>query len=178
MKKIEWFTAHRFAVPEEYEAWLERKAEEGWHPIKIRQFSSIRMVFEQGVPKKYQYSVELLGRLSGERKAMYADFGWEYVGRMSNVFVFRKEYTEKRPEMFSDRTSVVKRTERYVTAIWFSLGLFLMGFIINAGLAAVKLFGHLAHDWTDILISLAVCGGAAVYLFTVVKKLNKSIHIK
>ncbi len=173
MKKSEWFTAYRYVVPEAYESWFEDQAAEGWHPEKIRQFSSMRMVMEKGDAKKYKYAVELLGGLSPERKALYTDFGWEYVGRMSNVFVWRKEYTDKRPEMFSDRPTAEKRTRRFSAAISVSLGIFLFGFVIGLVLLLRKLLGQISYEWLDIIIMLAVYGGASALLLTVVRKLKK-----
>ena len=104
---------------------------------------------------------------------MYADFGWEYVGRMSSVFVWRKAYTKERPEMFSDRPTAVKRSQRFITAISFSFGIFVLGFVISVALTLAKLFGASAVEWLDIMIMFVVYGTAAAYLYTVIRKINK-----
>ena len=54
-------------------------------------------------------------------KATYEQFGWEYLGRMSSVYIWRKEYKNERPEAFSDNESIIKRSRRTVAAISFSL---------------------------------------------------------
>ncbi|MEX1307845.1 MAG: DUF2812 domain-containing protein [Eubacteriales bacterium] len=173
MKRIEWFTAYKHVVPSDYEKWFEDLAKEGWHPTKIRHTSSMRMVLEKSEPKKYKYAIELLGRLSPERKAMYADFGWEYVGRMSSIFVWRKEYTDKRPEMFSDKPSTKKRSQRFIVAISFSFGIFLLGFMISIGLMLAKWFGSSAMEWLDILIMFVVYGAASAYLYSVIRRIKR-----
>ena len=174
MKRIEWFTAFRHVVPTNYEEWFEGLAEAGWHPVKINHLSSMRMVLEKSKPRKYKYAIELLGRLTPERKAMYADFGWEYVGRMSSIFVWRKEYTDKRPEMFSDESSSQKHSQRFITAISFSFGIFLLGWIVSLVLILAKLFGCPAIEWLDILIMFFVYGAASVYLFLVISRIRKA----
>ena len=43
--KTVWFSAYRWVVPADYEAWLETLAKQGWNLQRIRQWDSIRMTF-------------------------------------------------------------------------------------------------------------------------------------
>ncbi|HEX9060509.1 MAG TPA: DUF2812 domain-containing protein, partial [Clostridia bacterium] len=53
------FSAFRYFIPADYEAWFEKLAEEGWHPQKVGQWSSVVMNFAKGEPKKYRYVVDM-----------------------------------------------------------------------------------------------------------------------
>ena len=48
--KTVWFSAYRWVVPADYEAWLETLAKQGWNLQRIRQWDSIRMTFHKTVP--------------------------------------------------------------------------------------------------------------------------------
>ena len=51
--KTVWFSAYRWVVPADYEAWLETLAKQGWNLQRIRQWDSIRMTFHKTEPKQY-----------------------------------------------------------------------------------------------------------------------------
>ena len=50
--KTVWFSAYRWVVPADYEAWLETLAKQGWNLQRIRQWDSIRMTFHKTEPKQ------------------------------------------------------------------------------------------------------------------------------
>ncbi|MEX1377422.1 MAG: DUF2812 domain-containing protein [Eubacteriales bacterium] len=172
MKK--YFTAYRKVVPAEYEKWFEDLAADGWHPKKINHFSSMVMKFEKKEPKKYKYAIELLGKLSKERIQTYKDFGWEYVGRMSSIFVWRSEYLEKKPEMFTDSESTKKRSNRFILAISFSFTAFLVALITTLVLAILGLAKVIEPDWLQIILGIALSGILTIYLGFVMRKISKN----
>jgi len=120
-KKTVLFPVYRMVVPADFENWLEKMASEGWHIDHIGQWSSILMTFKRGTPKKYRFVYDLQAFPRKDYKATYEQFGWEYLGRMSSVYIWRKEYKNERPEAFSDNESIIKRNRRTVAAISFSL---------------------------------------------------------
>lgn len=174
MKMKKYFTAYRNVVPSEYEKWFEEYAAEGWHPIKINHFSSMVMTFEKNEPKKYKYAIELLGRLKKDRIKIYKDFGWEYVGRMSSIFVWRSEYENKRPELFTDTESKVLRSKRFVTAISFSFAVFLIAFIATIVLAVLAAMNIIQRDWLDIILGILLSGALTFYLGSVMRRISKN----
>ncbi len=54
-KKTVFFPAFKRVVPSDFENWLEGMAAEGWHIERVRQWSSIIMIFIKGEPKKYRF---------------------------------------------------------------------------------------------------------------------------
>ena len=118
MNKIsKWLTPFIHVVPAEYEAWFEALAADGWHPKNIGHLSSMRMTFIKSEQKKYRYVIDLQANLKAEYKTTYGDFGWEFVGQMSSIFVWRMEYTNEPPESFSDSDSLQKRNNRFTVII-------------------------------------------------------------
>jgi len=172
MKK--YFTAYINVVPAEYEKWFENLAAEGWHPTKINHLSSMVMCFKQTESKKYKYSIELLGKLRKDRIQSYKDFGWEYVGRMSSIFVWRKEYIDEKPEMFTDRDDVKKRSDRFIIAISFSFAIFLLTFITTIFIAILGLLSKINPDWFQIILGITLSGVLTLFLGLVIRKINKN----
>lgn len=120
-KKTVLFPVYRMVVPADFENWLEKMASEGWHIGHIGQWSSILMTLKRGTPKKYRFVYDLQALPRKDYKSTYEQFGWEYLGRMASVYIWRKEYKNERPEAFSDQESIIKRSRRTVAAISFSL---------------------------------------------------------
>jgi hypothetical protein len=119
-EKTVLFPVYRMVVPAVFENWLEKMASDGWHINHIGQWSSILMTLKCGTPKKYRFVYDLQASPRKDYKTTYEQFGWEYLGRMSSVYIWRKEYKNERPEAFSDNESIIKRTRRTVAAISFS----------------------------------------------------------
>ena len=90
--KTVWFSAYRWVVPADYEAWLETLAKQGWNLQRIRQWDSIRMTFHKTEPKQYRYVFDLNAFPKKDYKATYQQFSWEFMGQMASCFIWRKEY--------------------------------------------------------------------------------------
>jgi hypothetical protein len=131
-KKIVLFPAWKRVVPSDFEKWLEEMAAKGWHIDRIRQWSSMFMIFKKGKLKKYRYVYDLRAVATKDYISTYEQFGWEYLGRMASVYIWRMEYTDKRPEAFTDRESLAGRNNRTIAAISFSFTLFALGLITMA----------------------------------------------
>ncbi len=133
-KRIELFSAFRGGnvVPANFENWFERMAAEGWHINHIRQWDSLLMTFKRGEPRKYRFICDMQASPRKEYRATYEQFGWEYLGRMASMHVWRMEYQGERPEAFSDRDSVVGRNRRTILAVSVSFTLFLIMILFYA----------------------------------------------
>lgn len=116
---IQWFSSMRHFNPEKYELWFEALAEQGYEP-QITPLSFIAMRFEKGPIKKVRYVVDVQAPAPKDYIQKYQGAGWELVGKMANMYVWRKEYGTERPEAFSDVEAVRNRNERYAKAITFS----------------------------------------------------------
>jgi len=132
IKKFVFFPAFKRVVPEDFENWLEKMAAEGWHIERVRQWSSMLMIFIKGEPKKYRYIYDVRAVASKDYVSTYEQFGWQYLGRMASVYVWRMEYKDKRPEAFTDKESITSRNNRTVAAVSFSFVIFLVATIAIA----------------------------------------------
>jgi len=141
--KIYWFSAFKYVVPEDYEAWFEQLAAQGWHPVKVGQWSSLAMRFAMSVPKKYRYVIDMQPYPGKDYKQAYRDFGWEFVGQMASAFVWRREYEGERPESFSDNDSRCERNIRFKKAASVS---FFMLLLAGLGFAAGAIFSDLSSS--------------------------------
>ncbi len=169
--KTFWLTAFRYVEPAEYEQWFEQLAAKGWHPVKVGQWSSIAMRFSQSEPKKYRYVVDMQAFPKKEYKRMYEEFGWEFVGQMASMMVWRREYENERPESFSDAPSRKARNKRFIGAVAVSFILFLAGALISLGaFIFTKTENHL-----DFGIMSAFLFVLAVLLGLVMLKMRKSV---
>jgi len=172
-KKTYWLTAFRYVVPADYEKWFEELAADGWHPVRVGQWSSIAMRFRKGEPKKYRYVVDMQPAPKKEYKTTYKDFGWEFVGQMASAYVWRREYAGERPESFSDIDSRRGRNRRFIWAVAVSFAAFL---ICGTGLAGGFIFSGLGDsEKLQMGIFAAICFAAAAALSLVMRKIAKNI---
>jgi len=133
-KKTVLFSAFRGGnvVPANFENWFERMAAEGWHIDRVGQWNSLWMTFRRGEPRKYRFICDLQASPRKEYRATYEQFGWECLGRMASMYVWRMEYQGQRPEAFTDKDSVVGRNRRTILAVSVSFTLFLIMIIFYA----------------------------------------------
>jgi hypothetical protein len=142
--KTVYFSAFREGniIPTNFENWLEKMALEGWQVEKIGQWSSLKMDFIQSKPRKYRFVYDVYSFPSEKYKNMYRQFGWELVGQMASAVIWRKEYSETKPESFTDLESLEKRNKRVVNAVMINFILFsaaALGFLVTAALKPVSL---------------------------------------
>ncbi len=175
MKKAVWFSVFLRVVPADYEAWLESLAAEGWNLGRVGQFSSVRMIFHKTEPKKYRYVFDLNAFSNKDYISTYEQFGWVLVGKMASCFLWRKEYTDLRPESFSDTDSIKKRNIRVKNAVSVSLVLCMIAtLLILIGLGVCIA----AKQWDKVLglaLESAFFGLFAFYLFWVVRQIKNNL---
>lgn len=172
-KKVFFCSAFKYVVPADYEHWFEELAVTGWHPVKIDQWSSIVMRFEKSEPKKYRYVIDLQPMLKKDYKQTYEEFGWEYVGQMASTHIWRKKYTDERPESFSDVSSREARNKRFIIAISISFTIFLFGAI---AFAVGAIFSNLASsDRLQFGIAAMLFFLTAMLLVFVMGKVRKNM---
>jgi len=156
-KTIKWLSPYIHSEPIEYEEYFEKLALRGWHPAKIDVWSSIRMTFIKSEPKQYRYVVDVQSILRQEYKQLHQDLGWELVGMMSSVVVWRKEYDGSRPESFSDKESLERRNRKFsmiIRAIFFVF--FVCSVLATIGIPILYiLIPNKNRDMIDIIASVA-----------------------
>lgn len=173
-KKVVWMSAFINVVPADYENWLEELESQGWHLDRIGQWSSIYMTFERATPRKYRYVYDMQAFPTKEYKAIYEDFGWEHVGQMAGVVIWRKEYSQERPESFTDSESLVKRTKRVAGAASVSFVMFSLIALALAVCFAIFYKQLSAEDIFQFILGFVLTSTFASYMGHVVRKIYKN----
>lgn len=172
-KKV-WLSAFRNVVPAEYENWLEQLALQGWNVDSIGQWSSVAMTFYRSEPKKYRYIFDIQPFPKKEYKSIYEQFGWEFVGQMASCFIWRREYTDKRPESFTSIESIEKRNKQVVYAVSVSFSMFLIIFITLIT-AFILTFSNLSTSGiAQFILGIFLSSVFTLYLGSVMKKIYKN----
>ena len=131
-EKIVFFPAFKRVVPSDFENWLEDMAAKGWHIERVREWSSIIMIFVKGEPKKYRFVYDVHAIVGKDYISTYEQFGWVNLGRMASVNIWRMEYKDERPEAFTDKDSIVTRNSRTISAVSVSFSIFILAVLIMA----------------------------------------------
>lgn len=173
-KKIVWLSAFKNVVPANYENWLENLALHGWNVDKIGQWSSIYMTFKYGEPKHYRFVYDMQAFPTKEYKETYEQFGWNFVGQMASAFIWRKEYTNEKPESFSDKESVEKRNNRVFWAASVSFIMFLLMALIISVFFVINIKHLMPEDIFQFVLGMAISYGFAGYMGYVLKKIHKN----
>lgn len=96
-----WLVPVRHPSPDDLELWLEKKAAHGEVLTTVDAWSPLRMTFEKRDAGRYRYALE---RRDQPVPALYftarEEMGWERVGSLSNIHVWRRAYTGERPAGF------------------------------------------------------------------------------
>ena len=167
-----WFVPYRLPVPADLELWLEGQARHGRVLARVRQWSSIRMALPEGEPATYRYVVDLQARVRPDYLTTYQDFGWEHVGQMSNVVVWRRAYDGARPEAFTDSESLRARSRRFQISIAAVAVLCAIGALVEV---AVGFFADLSDGGnTEHLASGGVAAVMAVALGLVARRIGRA----
>jgi hypothetical protein len=124
--KTVFFPAFKRVVPSDFEDWLEDMAAKGWHIERVRQWSSIIMIFIKGEPRRYRFVYDVHPIVGKDYISTYEQFGWKNLGRMASVNIWRMEYSDSRPEAFTDNTSISSRNNRTIAAVSVSFSIFLL----------------------------------------------------
>lgn len=164
--KTAWLSVYTKIEPASYENWLEEQALQGWHVDQVGQWSSIRMVLRKGIPKRYRYVYDLQAAPRKDYRALYEQFGWDLVGQMSSIYLWRKEYDAERPESFSDTESLRRRNLRLMYALIIALCFFIP--VLPLALALITMYHAQmsAEQWFKAIlgISLAIGLGTCISL--------------
>lgn len=173
-KKTVWLSVFRNVVPADYEIWLEDLALQGWNIDHISQWSSIAMTFYRSEPKKYRYIFDIQVFPKKEYKTTYEQFGWEFAGQMSSCFIWRKEYTDERPESFTNRESLEKRNKQVISAVLVSFTMFTIVSIVLIT-AFIMTFSNLsAGSIVQFTLGIVLSSAFTLYLGNVIRKIYRN----
>lgn len=157
-----WFLPFRRVVPADLELWFEQRAAEGWQPARLGQWSSLRTRLRSTPAATVRYVVDMQTRPRADYLATYEDFGWEHVGQMASMHVWRMPYEGERPEAFTEPSSRRARTVKVAAAAATAGALLLVGGVVELVVSLAT-----GDDGVDVLagaaiglMGLAVCWAA------------------
>jgi len=172
-KRIVFFPFFKRVIPADFENWLEKMAADGWHIERVRQGSSMIMIFTKGMPKKYRYVYDLRAIANKDYVSTYEQFGWQHLGKMASVNIWRMEYSDKRPEAFTDKESIKGRNKRTILAISFS---FILSLLALIAISIVLIFFPSiisADEKTQLIIAAVVLAVFTLMLGAIMIIINK-----
>lgn len=144
---------------EKEEAWLNRMAGEGW---ELRRYTWMRYEFEQGVPGRYTYRLQLMADTTRSKKgraylAFMRDAGVEVVSAYNSWVYFRKKTADGPFDVFSDLDSRIAHHRRIA-------GMFSAVFaaLIPSAVVVLNSNAHEGRLWLAPLILIEVALGASL----------------
>ena len=165
MVKHEWFVTFRYLDPVDLERWFEKQAREGWVPEKVGQWSSVRMTLTKKKRSRFRYAADMQVRPRKDYGALWEDAGWEFVGRMASLMLWRRRFSGKRPEAFTDAETVRGRSTRFVWAVVVSALVFAAG---GASMLLAWRFADLGTGDSRQILAAGVLFSAAAVVLTAV----------
>jgi len=103
----------------------------------------------------------------------YEQFGWQYLGRMASVYIWRMEYKDERPEAFTDKDSIISRNNRTIAAVSFSFTIFLLASLAMS-IALIFFPSYIsANDRMQLIIAALLFAVFAVTLGAVMIYIHK-----
>lgn len=158
-----WLVPVRHPSPDDLELWLEKKAARGEVLNRVDGWSPLRMRFDKDEAVRYRYALE---RRDNPVPQIYfsarEDMGWERVGSLSNVHVWRRSYAAERPAGFIGE-DLGRRAALVAVGLSVVAGIaFVAAIALGLG-AALTDFVAPADLWIPaaVLGAIAVCTGIA-----------------
>ena len=94
---------------EKIEQLLEGKAREGWVLAKTND-TCTKFVFERQAPASIRYCLDYQEKEKPEYLSLMADDGWKREYKGTGWFLWSKPYSGERPELYTDRDSLIRRS--------------------------------------------------------------------
>jgi len=95
---------------------------------------------------------------------------------MASCYIWRKEYTGERPQVFTDTQSIEDRNKRDIKAVAVSLSLFSIAFLVTLVVFLSTVRSLTIGDIIQFVIGLLFSGGIALCLALVMRRIYKNLH--
>ena len=159
---------------EKIEKYLEDMAKNGWH-LKEVSHSLLVFHFVEGEPRKTSFSVDYRSKEDKEYFAILEDAGWQCLGKGAGWFIWRQEYTNNKPKIYTDKQSLIDRSKRIISILLFALLMQFPLFVINldktflnGGLFQANSGRNLVF-WIHSFLILVLLGGLAAVIVSMQK---------
>lgn len=164
--KTSWFWWWGWS-PEKMEKWLENLESEGWNLFQV-DFSGIRFKFKKDIPESIRYSVDYQTEIDDDYISIFQEDGWELSwSGGGGWYLWRKAYTDIRPEMFTDHRSLIDRNNRMTRVL---APLFIMIVVIFILLLLLN-----RRIYTPLIIIYTLIITLYSFIFYQILKFNKKL---
>jgi len=106
--------------PERIEDYLEEMAAEGWQIDRVA-MSLMWYRFEQSELQRIRFCADYQWKPDEEYEIILQDDGWTKVAQNSGWLLWKKPYTNERPELYTDKQSLVERNRKIILVLGSSL---------------------------------------------------------
>lgn len=126
---LRWWTPWSY---KKHEKWLEYMESIGWHLVKVQFLQSI-YYFENEAQRKIKYCIDYQSFLKPSYEQICQDDHWELVSIFNGWYIWRKDYIDKIPEIYTDIESLLKMNLRIICMLIVTLAMqyFVIGIIIR-----------------------------------------------
>lgn len=112
MKSKKWiFTSWTVLSIERYEQFLENQAALGWH-IQKSKWSFLFSQFIKTDISSTRYCIDYQPKVTIDYQSILTDDGWILVSDSSGWYLWKKDYTDQRPSLYTDRQSLIDRNQK------------------------------------------------------------------
>ena len=153
---------------EKIENWLEEMEKKGWNLIKIDLFQT-RFTFKKGKSRKMRYCWDYPNYTGDNYFEIFKEDGWESMdNKMGPWFIWRKPYDDERPNIYTDKKSLIEKNNRQIRTVIFGVvvTLILLAIVLIVNFSLSKLISAI------LILSMVFYGYIIVKLYQYNKKLK------
>ncbi len=96
---------------EKFEHHLEEMAQNGWR-LKSAKLGITVLEYERQEPSKVRFCLDYNPKYTVDALTIIRDDGWKDISNSSGWWLWEKEYQTDRPNLFSDKSSLLERDKR------------------------------------------------------------------
>jgi len=132
------------------ERWLESQEALGWNLVRAGG-SGLLFTFVKGEPRQVAYRVDYQTKVEDDYAQIFEDAGWSLAGSGAGWYYWQQEFTQVKPEIYTDVESLIGRNRRQMR---------LLGILLTVQVITMNTVFSRAHD--------PFTGGLAVLQFTLI----------
>lgn len=116
--------------PEVLEAWLEKKEAQGWRLTRSN-LGGIRFVFAKDKPHQVAYAADYQQAVKPEYYSLYQDIGWQLMYSWGGWYIWRMDYQQDKPRLYTDITSRQEMNSRLRNLLFSALAALLPSLVVT-----------------------------------------------
>ncbi|WP_315121204.1 DUF2812 domain-containing protein [uncultured Clostridium sp.] len=145
--------------PDRLENWLEQMESRGFNLYKVNNLGT-KFYFVEGKPRKIRYVTDYQNLENKACYEIYKQDGWKLIfnsmGSTTKWTIWGKEYVDERPEIYSDKSDMVKHAKKVLISysIWLIPVIIMFMFQVKMQMTLVMKYGY--KMWGFTLIPMIV----------------------